>query len=121
MMGVPKEEIDQILKNEKMDMRIIGFDEEEKRIRQRMSNGFDTPLKLPSGNYVFGGFKTLDLPGIKVCIDSVWDNIVDLCFLGKIVVTKIRHCSTEVTRPLFQPGKPFKFQYCSIVVKFFLN
>ncbi|KAL8238111.1 hypothetical protein R6Q59_019192 [Mikania micrantha] len=66
MMGVPKEEIDQVLKNEKMDMRIAGFDEEEKRIRQRISNGFDTPLKLPQGNYVFGDFKTLDLPGIEL-------------------------------------------------------
>ncbi|KAL8205299.1 hypothetical protein R6Q57_008850 [Mikania cordata] len=66
MMGVPKEEIDQVLKNEKMDMRIAGFDEEEKRIGQRISNGFDTPLKLPQGNYVFGDFKTLDLPGIEL-------------------------------------------------------
>ncbi|KAI3675178.1 hypothetical protein L1987_84764 [Smallanthus sonchifolius] len=66
MMGVPKEEIDQVLKYEKMDMRIAGFDEEEKRIRQRISNGFDTPLKLPQGNYVFGDFKTLDLPGIEL-------------------------------------------------------
>ncbi|KAI7734805.1 hypothetical protein M8C21_017778 [Ambrosia artemisiifolia] len=66
MMGVPKEEIDQVLKSEKMDMRIAGFDEEEKRMRQRISNGFDTPLKLPQGNYVFGDFKTLDLPGIKL-------------------------------------------------------
>ncbi|XP_076904711.1 uncharacterized protein LOC143560257 [Bidens hawaiensis] len=66
MMGVPKEEIDQVLKNEKMDMRIIGFDEEEKRNRQRMSNGFDAPLKLPQGNYVFGDFKTLELPGIEL-------------------------------------------------------
>lgn len=66
MMGVPKEEIDQVLKNEKMNMRIAGFDEEEKRIRQRMSNGVDAPLKLPQGNYVFGAFKTLDLPGIEL-------------------------------------------------------
>ncbi|KAJ0680739.1 putative WLM domain, PUB domain, Ubiquitin-like domain superfamily, PUB-like domain superfamily [Helianthus annuus] len=66
MMGVPKEEIDQVLKTAKMDMRIVGFDEEEKRMRQRISNGFDTPLKLPQGNYVFGDFKTLDLPGIEL-------------------------------------------------------
>ncbi|KAK1439780.1 hypothetical protein QVD17_05600 [Tagetes erecta] len=66
MMGVPKEEIDQVLKYEKMDMRIVGFEEEEKRLRQRVSNGFDTPLKLPQGSYVFGDFKTLDLPGIKL-------------------------------------------------------
>ncbi|KAL4555452.1 hypothetical protein LXL04_038071 [Taraxacum kok-saghyz] len=66
MMGVPKEEIDQVLESSRTDMRIPGFDEEEKRMRQRMSNGFDTPLKLPQGNYVFGGFKTLDLPGIQL-------------------------------------------------------
>ncbi|KAI3753405.1 hypothetical protein L2E82_25457 [Cichorium intybus] len=66
MMGVPKEEVDQILESSRKDTRIAGFDEEEKRMRQRMSNGFDTPLKLPQGNYIFGDFKTLDLPGIKL-------------------------------------------------------
>ncbi|KAI3769608.1 hypothetical protein L6452_00717 [Arctium lappa] len=66
MMGALKEEIDQVLKNARTDMRIAGFDEEEKRMRQRMSNGFHTPQKLPQGNYIFGDFKTLDLPGIKL-------------------------------------------------------
>nr|XP_043619290.1 uncharacterized protein LOC122591141 [Erigeron canadensis] len=66
MMGVPKEEIDQVLQDAKTDMRIAGFDEEEKRIRQRVSNGVATPLQLPHGNYVFGAFKTLDLPGIEL-------------------------------------------------------
>ncbi|XP_023754400.1 uncharacterized protein LOC111902817 [Lactuca sativa] len=66
MMGVPKEEIDQVLESSRTDMRIAGFDEEEKRMRQRMSNGFDSPLKLPQGSYIFGDFKTLDLPGIKL-------------------------------------------------------
>lgn len=66
MMGALKEEIDQVLKNAGMDMRIAGFDEEEKRMRQRMSNGFHTPQKLPQGNYIFGDFKTLDLPGIEL-------------------------------------------------------
>nr|GEV73759.1 hypothetical protein [Tanacetum cinerariifolium] len=66
MMGVPQEEVDQVLKGTKTDMRIAGFDEEEKRMRQRMSNGFDAPLQLPSGNYVFGDFKTLELPGIEL-------------------------------------------------------
>lgn len=68
-MGVPKEEIDQVLESSRTDMRIAGFDEEEKRMRQRMSNGFDSPLKLPQGSYIFGDFKTLDLPGIKVFND----------------------------------------------------
>ncbi|KAI3710711.1 hypothetical protein L2E82_40500 [Cichorium intybus] len=36
MMGVPKEEVDQILESSKTDMRIAGFDEEEKRMRQRI-------------------------------------------------------------------------------------
>ncbi|KAJ9560864.1 hypothetical protein OSB04_006024 [Centaurea solstitialis] len=66
MMGALKEEVDQVQKSARTDMRIIGFDEEEKRMRQRMSNGFDTPLKLPQGNYIFGGFKTLDLPGVQL-------------------------------------------------------
>ncbi|PWA38235.1 hypothetical protein CTI12_AA583170 [Artemisia annua] len=66
MMGVPQEEVDQVLKGAKTDMRIAGFDEEEKRMRQRMSNGFDAPLQLPSGNYVFADFKALELPGIEL-------------------------------------------------------
>nr|GEW57593.1 hypothetical protein [Tanacetum cinerariifolium] len=50
------------------DLWIAGFHEEEKRMRRKMSNskGFDATLQLPSGNYVFGDFKTLDVPGIEL-------------------------------------------------------
>ncbi|KVI10653.1 hypothetical protein Ccrd_010941 [Cynara cardunculus var. scolymus] len=76
MMGSRKEEIDQVLKDARTDMRIAGFDEEEKRTRQRMSNGFHTPQKLPQGKYIFGDFKTLDLPGIEVLNDSCLGNLL---------------------------------------------
>lgn len=68
MMGVPKDEVDQVLLNAKADMRIAGFDEEEKRLRQRMLSGPGTPLKLPQGNYVFCEFRTLHIPGIEVSL-----------------------------------------------------
>lgn len=66
MMGVPKAEVDQVLQNAKADMRIAGFDEEEKRRRQRISSGPSTPLKLPQGNYIFSEFRTLNIPGLEV-------------------------------------------------------
>lgn len=66
MMGVSTEEVDEVLKNEKADLRIAGFDEEEKRLKQRMSDGRHTLLKLPQGNYIFSDFQTLSIPGIQV-------------------------------------------------------
>ncbi|WOH02644.1 hypothetical protein DCAR_0522033 [Daucus carota subsp. sativus] len=66
MMGVPKAEVDQVLQNAKADMRIAGFDEEEKRLRQRISSGPSTPLKLPQGNYIFSEFRTLNIPGLEL-------------------------------------------------------
>jgi hypothetical protein len=47
-------------------MSIIGFDEEEKRLKQRSSNRAQTSFKLPQGPYIFGDFCTLHLPGIEV-------------------------------------------------------
>ena len=65
-MGVSEHEVDEVLKNAKAELRIAGFDEEEKRLRQRMSNGPHTSLKLPQGKYIFCDFRTLELPGIVV-------------------------------------------------------
>lgn len=66
MLGVPKDEVDDILQSAKADLRIVGFDEEEKRSRQRISNGLQSSLKLPQGPYVFCDFRTLHLPGIEL-------------------------------------------------------
>lgn len=68
MMGVPKDEVNQVLQDAKADMRIAGFDEEEKRLKQRMLTGPSGPLKLPQGNYIFGEFQTLHIPGIEVLL-----------------------------------------------------
>ncbi|KAK1396141.1 WLM domain-containing protein [Heracleum sosnowskyi] len=66
MMGVPKDEVDQVLQNAKADMRIAGFDEEERRLRQRTLSGPSTTLKLPQGNYIFSEFRTLHIPGLEL-------------------------------------------------------
>lgn len=66
-MGVFEDEIEEVSENNKRtDMRIIGFDEEEKRLKQRSSNRIQTSLKLPQGQYIFCDFRTLHLPGIEV-------------------------------------------------------
>ncbi|XP_015061587.1 uncharacterized protein LOC107007476 isoform X2 [Solanum pennellii] len=66
MLGVPNDEVDDILQSAKADLRIVGFNEEEKRSRRRISNGLQSSLKLPQGPYVFGDFRTLHLPGIEL-------------------------------------------------------
>jgi hypothetical protein len=67
MMGVFEDEIEEVSENKKRpDMRIIGFDEEEKRLKQRSSNRTQISFKLPQGPYIFGDFRTLHLPGIEV-------------------------------------------------------
>ncbi|KAL2474268.1 wlm [Abeliophyllum distichum] len=66
MMGVSTEEVDEVLNNEKADLRIAGFDEEEKRLKQRKSDGRQTLLKLPQGSYIFSDFQTLNIPGIQL-------------------------------------------------------
>jgi len=50
----------------KSDLRIIGFEEEEKRLMQRSLNSLQASLKLPQGAYIFCDFRTLHLPGIEV-------------------------------------------------------
>lgn len=66
MMGVSEDEVDKVLQNEKADLRIAGFDEEEKRLRQRMLDRTNAPLKLPQGQYIFCDFRTLQIPGVEV-------------------------------------------------------
>ncbi|XP_021811749.1 uncharacterized protein LOC110754926 isoform X2 [Prunus avium] len=46
MMGVSEHEVDEVLQHAKSNLRIAGFDEEEMRLRQRMSYRPHT-LKLP--------------------------------------------------------------------------
>ncbi|KAJ3677602.1 hypothetical protein LUZ60_003326 [Juncus effusus] len=68
MMGVFEDEIEEVSENGKQpDLRIIGFEEEEKRLKQR-SFAFtpQTSLKLPKGPYIFCDFRTLSLPGIQL-------------------------------------------------------
>lgn len=66
MMGVPQGEVDELLQNAKANLRIAGFDEEERRLKQRLSGRSYTSLKLPQGNYIFCDFRTLSLPGVEV-------------------------------------------------------
>jgi len=68
-MGVYDDEIEEeeVSDNGKRpDQRIIGFDEEEQRLRQRSSGRPQISLKLPQGQYIFCDFRTLHLPGIEV-------------------------------------------------------
>lgn len=66
MMGASEHEVDEVLQSAKTNSRIAGFDEEEKRLRQRMLNGPHASLKLPQGNYIFFDFRTLHIPGIEL-------------------------------------------------------
>ncbi|KAK8955771.1 hypothetical protein KSP40_PGU001307 [Platanthera guangdongensis] len=67
MMGVFDDEINDVSQsNMHPDLRIAGFDEEDKRLRQLSSYRTHTSLKLPQGPYIFCDFRTLDLPGIKL-------------------------------------------------------
>lgn len=67
MMGVSESEVDEVLQNAKADLRIAGFEEEEKRLRQRISDRPHASLKLPQGRYIFHDFRTLEIPGVEVC------------------------------------------------------
>lgn len=66
MMGVSEDEVDEVIKNAKANLRIAGFNEEEKRMRQRMMNKRHASLKLPQGTYIFCDFRTLQIPGIEL-------------------------------------------------------
>ncbi|XP_019162659.1 PREDICTED: uncharacterized protein LOC109159096 isoform X1 [Ipomoea nil] len=66
MLGVPRDEVDEVLERANEDLRIAGFEEEEKRQRQRIPDRLGTSLKLPQGPYIFCDFRTLHLPGIEL-------------------------------------------------------
>ncbi|XP_039030065.1 uncharacterized protein LOC120164388 isoform X2 [Hibiscus syriacus] len=67
MMGAPEYEVDRVNQYSKEDQRIIGFSEEERRLRQRMLDGPSRVLiKLPQGPYIFCDFRTLQLPGVEL-------------------------------------------------------
>ncbi|XP_028795018.1 uncharacterized protein LOC114750588 [Neltuma alba] len=65
MMGVSANEVEQVLQDAKVNLRIAGFEEEEKRLKQRSSYG-PVSLKLPQGPYIFSQFQTLEIPGVKL-------------------------------------------------------
>lgn len=67
MMGVSEDEVDEVLRNTKANLRIAGFEEEEKRLRRRALDGSSTLPKLPQGTYIFCDFRTLQIPGVEVC------------------------------------------------------
>lgn len=69
MMGVPDNEVDEVLEGAKANLRIAGFVDEEKRLRQRMSDTSQASLRLPQGPYIFCDFRTLQLPGIEVLLN----------------------------------------------------
>jgi len=66
MMGVSTNEVEEVVQNSKADLRIVGFEDEEKRMKQRISHGPHISLKLPQGQYIFCEFRTLQLPGVEV-------------------------------------------------------
>lgn len=66
MMGVSTNEVEEVLQNAKTNLRIAGFEDEEKRLKQRISHGPSPSLKLPQGPYIFCEFRTLEIPGVVV-------------------------------------------------------
>ncbi|KAL4185042.1 hypothetical protein AMTRI_Chr10g4030 [Amborella trichopoda] len=67
MMGVFSDEIEEVSHDSsKPDLRIAGFDEEEKRLRQRTFGRPQSSLRLPQGPYIFCDFRTLSIPGIQL-------------------------------------------------------
>ncbi|KAH9612632.1 hypothetical protein KSS87_014600 [Heliosperma pusillum] len=66
MMGVLENEVDQLLKDSQAKLRIAGFEEEERRMKERLSKKPQHTLKLPPGPYIFCDFRTLEIPGIEL-------------------------------------------------------
>ncbi|XP_010440755.1 PREDICTED: uncharacterized protein LOC104724003 isoform X2 [Camelina sativa] len=65
MMGVSEEEVEGVRIEAMPDMRILGFEEEERRLRQKKYVS-SASIKLPQGTYIFCDFRTLQLPGIEL-------------------------------------------------------
>ncbi|XP_014523688.1 uncharacterized protein LOC106779980 isoform X5 [Vigna radiata var. radiata] len=66
MMGVSTNEVEEVLQSSKTDLRIAGFEDEEKRMKQRISHEPHISLKLPQGQYIFCEFRTLQIPGLEL-------------------------------------------------------
>ncbi|CAH8370284.1 unnamed protein product [Eruca vesicaria subsp. sativa] len=64
MMGMTEEEANEVQKDAISDMRILGFEDEEKRLRLKKFS--TTSIKLPQGPYIFSAFRTLQLPGVEL-------------------------------------------------------
>ncbi|XP_024357843.1 uncharacterized protein [Physcomitrium patens] len=66
MMGATAEEVKEVSQppNKRVDGRVIGFDEEERR--EKLRSGVGTRIQLPKGPYSFSDFRTLALPGIEL-------------------------------------------------------
>ncbi|KAK9133156.1 hypothetical protein Scep_012684 [Stephania cephalantha] len=65
-MGVDGEETSGVRNGTKADQRIVGFDEEEKRLQQRTLRGSQRTIQLQRGAYIFCEFQTLRIPGIEL-------------------------------------------------------
>lgn len=72
MMGVSDNEIDEVLQGAKANLRIAGFDDEEKRLKQRTTYRSHASIRLPQGPYIFCDFRTLQLPGIEVLLNFLF-------------------------------------------------
>lgn len=79
MMGVSTNEVEEVLQNAKANLRIAGFEDEEKRLKQRISHGPRFSLKLPQGPYIFCEFRTLEIPGVEVLFYYM---IINVCARG---------------------------------------
>lgn len=91
MMGVTEEEVNGVQKDATPDMRILGFEDEERR-RLRLKKLSSTSIKLPQGPYIFCGFRTLQLPGVEV---SHYDPLS--FFLLKVDEVNVYHLEFKVT------------------------
>lgn len=90
-MGVTEEEVNGVQKDATPDMRILGFEDEERR-RLRLKKLSSTSIKLPQGPYIFCGFRTLQLPGVEV---SHYDPLS--FFLLKVDEVNVYHLEFKVT------------------------
>lgn len=80
MMGVSTNEVEDVLQNAKANLRIAGFEDEEKRLKQRISHRPNFSLRLPQGPYIFSQFCTLEIPGVEVLF---YNMIIDCYFVLK--------------------------------------
>jgi hypothetical protein len=85
-MGASTNEVEEVLKNAEANLRIAGFEDEEKRLKQKVSHG-PRVLKLPQGPYIFCEFRTLEIPGLKVLFYNMIIDYFD--FELKLTITQL--------------------------------